>query len=174
LLVIADPIGAVPIFISLTTNHSKEERELTANATATTVATVLVVSIFAGQPLLHFFGVSLPSFRVGGGILILLMAIAMMQARPSRTQRMPEEAAEAATKDEIAVVPLGIPLVAGPGAISTVIIYAHQVTGWLDTGFLILSSVLVAASVWLTLRLADRLVGCWVGRELILSRDCSV
>ena len=59
LLVIADPIGAVPIFISLTTNHSKEERELTANATATTVTTVLVVSIFAGQPLLHFFGVSL-------------------------------------------------------------------------------------------------------------------
>jgi multiple antibiotic resistance protein len=159
----------------LTTNQTKEERELTANATATTVTTVLVVSIFAGQPLLHFFGVSLPSFRVGGGILILLMAIAMMQARPSRTQPTPEEAAEAATKDEIAVVPLGIPLVAGPGAISTVIIYAHQATGWLDTGFLILSSILVEPRrSGSRCALPTRLVGCWVRRELILSRDCSV
>jgi multiple antibiotic resistance protein len=155
LFVIADPIGAVPIFISLTPNYTKEERQLTTNITAMTVAIVLVVSIFAGQPLLRFFGISLPSFRVGGGILILLMAIAMMQARPSRTQRTPEEAEEAAAKDDIAVVPLGIPLIAGPGAISTVIIYAHQATAWLDTAFLILVSIMVAASVWVALRLAD-------------------
>jgi multiple antibiotic resistance protein len=144
LFVITHPIGAVPIFITLTTGYTNEERKLVITSTAATVATVLVVSIFAGQPLLHFFGISLPSFRVGGGILILLMAIAMMQARPSRTQRTPEEAAEAATKDDIAVVPLGIPLVAGPGAISTIIIYAHQTTSWFDTMFLIFASILVA------------------------------
>ncbi len=159
LLVIADPIGAVPSFITLTTNHSNEEKKVIANITATTVATVLVVSIFAGQPLLHFFGISLPSFRVGGGILILLMAISMMQERPSRTQRTPEETAEAATKDDIAVVPLGIPLVAGPGAISTIIIYAHQTTAWFDTVFLIFASILVAVSVWVALRLADPISG---------------
>jgi multiple antibiotic resistance protein len=105
LFVIADPIGAVPLFITLTTNQGEHEKRQTAKVAATTVAIVLVVSIFAGQPLLTFFGISVPE--------------------------------EASVKDEIAVVPLGIPLVAGPGAISTMIIYAHQVTGWFDTVFLI-------------------------------------
>jgi len=155
LFVIADPIGAVPLFITLTTNQSEYERRRTVNVAAVTVAIVLVVSIFIGQPLLTFFGISVPSFRVGGGILILLMALAMMQARPSGTQRTPEETEEASVKDEVAVVPLGIPLVAGPGAISTMIIYAHQVTGWLDTVFLIFAGLLVAASVWIALSLAD-------------------
>jgi multiple antibiotic resistance protein len=155
LFVIADPIGAVPIFISLTTSQTQCERKRTAKNVAVTVAIVLVVSIFAGQPLLAFFGISLPSFRVGGGILILLMAIAMMQARPSGTQRTPEETEEAATKEEVAVVPLGIPLVAGPGAISTIIIYAHQAPTWFDTVFLVFASILVAVSVWVALRLAD-------------------
>ena len=117
-----------------------------------TVATVLLASIFVGQPLLRFFGISLPSFRVGGGIPILLMAIAIMQARLSRTQRTPEEAA---TKDGIAVVPLGISLVAGPGAISTIIIYAHQATAWPYKLFLIFASIPVSGSVWVALRLAD-------------------
>jgi multiple antibiotic resistance protein len=155
LFVIANPIGAVPVFITLSTSHTSEERKRITNMTAATVAAVLVVSIFVGQPLLNLFGISLPSFRVGGGILIMLMAIAMMQAQPSRAQRTPEEAAEAVTKDDIAVVPLGIPLVAGPGAISTVIIYAHQTTAWFDTIFLIFASILVAVSVWIALRLAD-------------------
>lgn len=152
---ITNPIGAVPIFISLTANHTEQERKRTAKAAASTVAAVLILSIFVAQPLLAFFGVSLPSFRVGGGILILLMAIAMMQARQSRAHRTPEEAEEAATKDDVAVVPLGIPLVAGPGAISTIVIYAHQATSWFDTMFLVFASIFVAASVWIALSLAD-------------------
>jgi multiple antibiotic resistance protein len=154
LFVITNPFDAVPIFISLTANQTEQERKRTAKIVAATVAVVLIVSIFIGQPLLGFFGISLPSFRVGGGILILLIAIAMLQARP-RTRRTLEEAEEAASKEDVAVVPLGIPLVAGPGAISTTIIYAHQATAWRDTFFLVVASIFVAISVWIALSLAD-------------------
>jgi multiple antibiotic resistance protein len=162
LFVIANPIGAVPIFISLTTNLTEQERRRTVNVASITVAIVLTASIFAGQPLLDLFGVSLPAFRVAGGILIMLMAISMLQARPGRTRRTPEETEEAATKEDVGVIPLGIPLIAGPGAISTIVIYAHQRRDWMDTVFLILASLFVAITVWISLRLADpirRLLG---------------
>jgi multiple antibiotic resistance protein len=162
LFVIANPIGAVPIFITLTATATAQEQRNTARTAAITVAIVLVISIFIGDPLLKFFGVSMPSFLVGGGILILLMAIAMMQARISGARRTAEETQEAAVKDEVGVVPLGIPLVAGPGAISTVIIYAHEATGPFDIAFLAFAALLVALLVWIALRLADpirRLLG---------------
>ena len=153
--VVANPIGAIPVFISLTAAQPEQARRRTAKMTAVTVAIVLVVSVFLGQLLLNSFGASIPSFRVGGGILILLMAIAMLEARPNRARSTPEETEEAVAKDDIGVVPLGIPLVAGPGAISTMIIYANQARDWIDTGFLVLIGILVALSVWIALRLAD-------------------
>ena len=155
LLVIANPVGAIPLFISLTAGQSREERKQTAHLTAMTVALVLMSAALVGDTVLRIFGIHIASFRVGGGILILLMAIAMLHAHPSRTRHTPEEEAEAAEKDEVAVVPLGVPLIAGPGAISTVIIYAQQATGWWDRIFLLLTSMGVAVSVWLALRLAD-------------------
>src|SRR5208283_4607744 len=77
---ITDPLATIPIFITLTSGQSAEERKRTANTTAITVATVLVLSVFVGEPLLRVFGVSVASFRVGGGIVILLMAISMLNA----------------------------------------------------------------------------------------------
>lgn len=155
LFVVANPIGVVPIFISLTDNQTEQETKRTARVASATVAIVLVASVFAGEPMLEFFGISLPSFSVGGGILILLIAIAMLHAVPSRARRTPEEVQEAAEKDDVAVVPLGIPLMAGPAAISTVIIYAHRATSWGDKLFLVLISIVFAGSVWLALALAE-------------------
>ena len=85
------------------------------------------------------------------------MAMAMLQARPSRAHQTSEEAEEAAEKDRVAVVPLAVPLVAGPGAISTVMIYAQQANRWFDWAFLVLTSLVVAAVVWGCLRLAEPL-----------------
>jgi len=155
LFVIADPIATIPIFINLTSGQGAEERKHTARVTAMTVATVLVLSIFLGQPLLRLFGISIASFRVGGGILILLMAISMLNARLSRTHGTPEEMQEGSEKDDPAVVPLGVPLLAGPGAISTIVIYAHQATDAYDTAFLVLAGLLVSLAVWIALRMAD-------------------
>jgi multiple antibiotic resistance protein len=157
LFVIADPVAAIPIFITLTSGNSAAERKRIASVTALTVATVLVSSIFLGQPLLRLFGISIASFRVGGGILILLMAIAMLNARVSRTHSTPEEVQEGSEKDDPAVVPLGVPLLAGPGTISTIVIYAHQAKDLYDTIFLVLAGLFVAFTVLIALRLADPL-----------------
>ena len=155
LLVITNPIGALPVFITLTRDQTLAARKNTARITATAVAIVLVVSMFLGEPLLRFFGIGLPSFRVGGGILIMMMAIAMLRGYPGETRHTPEERIDAENKDSSAVVPLAIPMLAGPGAISTTIVYAHQArTGW-DIVFLLFAALLVAGSVWAVLSLAE-------------------
>jgi|SRR5579875_2141904 multiple antibiotic resistance protein len=155
LFVIADPIGAVPIFLSLTQHHPPADRKHIANVTALAVAAILTASVFVAEPLLGFFGVDIAAFRVAGGILIMLMALGMLEAASRRTQRTAEEMAEAELKAEIAVVPLAIPLIAGPGAISTVVIYADQSAMWFDTIYLVIACMLVALFVWLALRAAD-------------------
>ena len=155
LFVIVNPIGAIPLFIMYTRGQSIVERQTTARTTATAVAVVLVLSIFLGDYLLQFFGIGIPSFRVGGGTLILLMAISMLNAQQGGARYTPEEGREGEAKDNIAVVPLAIPLLAGPGSISTTIIYAHKVKGVIDVAILVIAALLVALSVAVALHLAD-------------------
>lgn len=126
LIAIVNPIGIVPIFLALTTDDSEKERKHTANLSALSVGIILLLAAFAGEAILGFFGIDLPSFRVGGGILVLLMAISMLQAKQSRIRQSPSEAEYAEEKENVAVVPLAIPLMAGPGAISLAIIHGHQ------------------------------------------------
>ena len=163
LLVIVNPLGTVPLFVSMTAQHSADERKHIARIASLSVGIVLVVSAIAGQPLLAFFGISLASFKVGGAILILLMAISMMHASPSGEKQTDEEALEAADKDSIAVVPLAIPLLAGPGAISTTIIYATGRSSLAHTGLIVLCCVLIALVTLFALRVATP-VSRWLGR----------
>ncbi len=155
LLVITNPIGAIPVFISLTRDQLKAERRRTARITATAVAVVLILSMFLGEPLLRFFGIGLPSFRVGGGILIMMMAIAMLHGYQGETRHTPEERVAEEGGEGTAVVPLAIPMLAGPGAISTTIVYAHRAHSAWDTAFLVFAALLVAASVWVSLSMAE-------------------
>jgi multiple antibiotic resistance protein len=155
LFVIVNPIGAIPLFITYTRDQSTLERRHTARTAAIAVAVVLVLSIFIGDRLLQFFGIGIPSFRVGGGILLLLMAVAMLNANSLGTRHTPEEVREIQEKDNVAVVPLAIPMLAGPGAISTTIIYSHKMQTVWDMSALVLSALLVAASVAVALYLAD-------------------
>ena len=154
MIVIIDPLGAIPIFVSLTADQSLAERKRTAYVASFSVAIILIISCLIGEYILRLFGISIASFRIGGGILLLLMSIAMMNARLSPAKRTESEAEEAQAKGHVAVVPLAIPLLAGPGAIGLVIIYAEKVTGALNTGFLIVSCVIVSAIMWGALRLA--------------------
>lgn len=155
LLVIVDPLAAVPLFIHYTDGQTKTERKQIAKVCAAAVGTVLIVSIFLGDPLLRFFGISLSSFRVGAGICILLMAIAMLNARLGGARATPEEKLEAEDKDSVAVVPLAMPILAGPGAISTMIVYSHSLQYWWELGVLTLIAILIGASVAATLFLAE-------------------
>lgn len=155
LFVIVNPIGAIPLFITYTQGQSLPERRHTAHVTAIAVAIVLVLSIFIGDYFLRFFGIGIPSFRVGGGILVLLMAIAMLNARQGGARYTKEEGREGEEKDNIAVVPLAIPLLAGPGAISATIIYAHKAHNAMDVTVLIIAALLVSGGVAIALHLAD-------------------
>lgn len=155
LVVIVNPLLAVSAFTTLSGHENLARRRVTARMAALTVAVVLSISALAGELVLGFFGIGLPEFQVGGGILILLMALSMLNARAGPTRHTEEEASEAHERDQVGVVPLGIPLLAGPGAISTAIIYAHKSRGWLDIVVLLGEIWLVATLVWLALRLSD-------------------
>ena len=157
LLAIVNPLGVIPIFVSLTRGSTDKERRHIARTTSITVAVVLGAATLLGKTLLDFFGVSIASFKVGGGILLLLMSIAMMQAKHTESKQTPEEAEEAEEKESIAVVPIAMPLLAGPGAISTVIIYAEASFQPLHLGLIIISSLLVALLTWAALIVANPL-----------------
>lgn len=162
LMAIVNPFGGIPIFISTTRDWSAAERARVARTVAITVFIVLILSLFLGDRLLMFFGISTSSFLVGGGILILLMALSMLQAKESPIRQTPEEAEEASERQAIGVVPLGIPLLAGPGAISSIIIAAHRAQGsFLGHVKLVLPILIISLLVWgvflLAVRIANRL-----------------
>jgi multiple antibiotic resistance protein len=154
LIVIIDPLGAIPIFLGLTSDQTLPERKKTARTASIAACILLIVSAVVGEHMLRFFGISVASFRVGGGILVLLTAISMMNARISTVKQTPEESVEAQSKENVAVVPLAVPLLAGPAAISTVIIYTHRDNSYQFKGFLILGILFVSFLVWLSLRLS--------------------
>lgn len=154
LLAIVNPLGVIPIFISLTDGLAEQERKRIARTTSVAVAVVLIAATLIGKLLLNFFGISVASFKVGGGILLLLMSIAMMQAKYTQSKQTPEEAEEAGEKASIAVVPIAMPLLAGPGAISTVIIYADMSFQPFHIGLIIISILIIALLTWAALNVA--------------------
>jgi len=148
LFAIVNPIGGLTVFITATEDWTEAERRRTARTIALTVFTVLTLAVFIGDALLDFFGIGIPSFQVGGGILLLLMAISMLQARHGFVRQTPEEEEAAAQKEGIAVVPLSIPLLAGPGAISSMIIAAERSGSVWGHVQLVLPVLIVALLVW--------------------------
>jgi len=155
LIAIIDPFGSVPILINFSEESRGLDKKKIAFFAARTTLVVLLFVLLTGESVLHFLGISLASFQVGGGILILLMAISMMHGTTSRAKQTHEEARDLADRDAIAVVPLGIPLLAGPGAISTVILYANQQST--PGHYLLLAMIILATAfiVWIILRASD-------------------
>ena len=156
LFAIVDPVGIIPVFLASTNGFSETQRRAAAWVASITVFGVLSLFALAGTALLDFFGVRLASFAVGGGFLLLLLAISMAQARVSPIRQTPEEAEEALEKEAVGAVPLGVPLLAGPGAITHVIVSSsgsgpHQ---WLHHVSLLPSILLVSFTVWLSFRLS--------------------
>jgi multiple antibiotic resistance protein len=154
LLVILDPFMAIPILLALTKEYSDAERNRVVRITALTVAGVLIAVGLAGETLLLWLGTSLGSFRIGGGIVLFLMALAMLQAQTDPVRSTPSEAESASNKASIAVVPLAIPLLAGPGAMSTVIIAMHRSSAPYHVWMILTVILLVSGILWLVLRLA--------------------
>ena len=125
LLAILDPVAAIPVFVSLTANHSPAEKRKTAIVSGISVVVILIVFFFIGARILDFFSISVDAFRIAGGIILLMMGINMVSSKPTKRQSR-EEQLDAEHKEQVAVVPLAIPLLAGPGAISTLIIASKK------------------------------------------------
>ncbi len=156
LVSIVDPVGAIPILVGLTEGMSEAERRNIARVTGLSVAAILVGSALFGRIILGVFGISIGSFKIGGGIIILLMAVSMMQARNTSARQTAEEYQEAEEKKSIAVVPIAMPLLAGPAAISTVMVYAQSPYGPLHIAVIVFICILVAFLTWVLLRAAGR------------------
>ena len=155
LIALINPLGVLPMFISLTHGFSGVQKQRAIRTAALTVVAVVVVSAMLGEHIIRFFGISTASLQVSGGLLILLMALNMLNAQPGGTKTTVEERDEAEHKDAIGVVPLGIPLLTGPGAMSTVIVMAHNAKKPMDYAAIIGSGVVIALLVWLTLQMAQ-------------------
>ncbi|MBL8629732.1 MAG: MarC family protein [Rhodospirillaceae bacterium] len=128
--VIIDPVGVVPLFMALTTGMDPAHRKKVAIKSVLIATAILLVFTVLGQPILKYLGISLPAFRIAGGLLLLLLAIDMVVVKHSglRTTTTDEEE-EATHRPDVTVFPLAIPLIAGPGAIASVILLQSQHTG---------------------------------------------
>ena len=155
LIALINPLGVLPMFISLTQDFSAVQKQRAIRTAAFTVVAVVAISALLGENIIRFFGISTASLQVSGGLLILLMALNMLNAQPGGTKTTVEERDEAEHKDAIGVVPLGIPLLTGPGAMSTVIVMAHNAKKPMDYAAIIGSGVVIAILVWLTLQMAQ-------------------
>ena len=121
---IVDPIGTLPFFVALTAGFSSEDRNVILNRAVLVLAGVLALFALLGRFLFQAFGFTLAAFEIAGGILLFMVAYDMLRGEVARVKLTPQDRDEAiARRDELSVVPLGIPLLAGPGAISTVMIY---------------------------------------------------
>lgn len=144
LLAIVDPLGAIPVFIALTIHQNHEQQVKTSRLTVISVFTALMVALLIGEWILWAFGISIDAFRCAGGVILLLMGLTMLKSRG----HTPEDI-EAAQDETIALVPLTMPLLAGPGAMSAVIVYAHQSNSVLHYVAITGCILLVSGSLWL-------------------------
>jgi len=167
IFVIVDPVGSVGIFLAVTNGFSQIKKEKAARFAGITVAAVLVIAALMGQAILDLFGIRLAAFSVAGGILFLILAVEMIRGEGAsqfhKLSERPEQLPSAA------IVPLGVPLMAGPGAISTVILTSPGSANWFETTFLISSIAVLGLVTWLCFSYAQhigKLIGD-IGIQLI-------
>jgi multiple antibiotic resistance protein len=166
MVVMMNPLGAISIFINLTPKLSLIEQKRTALIAGVAIATIMLVTTWVGKGLLMLLGITLPSFRFAGGVILLLMGLSMLQSHDSPITHTREEDDDAKQKDSIAIVPLALPLIIGPGAISTLIITTTDHPDLLSKLYISLISCLLAAGMAGLLFFANSM-GKLVGKSVI-------
>jgi multiple antibiotic resistance protein len=119
---LVDPFAVIPLFLAVTSDASVAERRLIARKSALTCGIILCAFALAGSLIFRLFGITLPAFKIAGGIILLQIGIDMLQAKQSGQRSTPEETEEGTAKEDASIIPLGMPMLAGPGAISTVMV----------------------------------------------------
>ncbi len=155
-LVIVDPFAVIPIYLGITEKISFKERNNICRKSCLIATALLLIFAFFGLSIFNIFGISLAAFQIAGGILLLLLGIAQLSANRRRVK--PEEQTESLEKEDISVFPLATPLLAGPGAISTVVLISGEATSFLHTVILALSIILVMFVAYLLLLFAPKIM----------------
>ena len=154
LFAIVDPIGAVPTFLAMTERDSAKHRVRMARLASLVTFFVLVIFALGGNRILAAFGVSMPAFEIAGGIVLLKVALDMLQARQTALKETPEEQAEGTTKDDVAITPLAVPMLAGPGAITAVVLIGSQATSFAHQAAVVANIALVSFITFVVLRIS--------------------
>src|SRR6266540_595642 len=156
LFVIVDPIAVVPGFLGMTPQDTPAQRERMARLACLVMAGVLLTFALTGQLLFKLLGITLPAFQIAGSIVLLLVALDMLRAQRSRVRETPEEQEAGTHKVDVAVTPLAIPMLSGPGAISTVVLLRGQANGIAKTLALCACILGVCAASYVILRLSAK------------------
>lgn len=157
LFAIVDPFAALPVYIALTSRESIEHRRRTSLRASVTTLSVLLVFALSGQVLFQFFGISIGAFKIAGGVLLFAVAFDMMSAQVSSTKSTPEENADASSRDDVGLMPVGIPLLSGPGAIASSMVLSARAHSMADKAALLAAICAVALVTWAVLRSASRI-----------------
>ncbi len=155
---VVDPLSAVPFFLAMTRNDDPRRRRETALRASVTAGLVLAVFSLAGELIFRLLGISLPAFKVAGGVVLLLLALDMIRTQPSRTRITEREVEAGAEKEDIAIVPLAMPLLAGPGSIATGIVLMARTRGepWWHKGTVLGAILITAVASYVILAGASR------------------
>lgn len=155
ILFLVDPIAVIPAYLAFVRRESPQRRAATARAACVAAGLTLIIFAAAGDSILRLFGVTLPAFRIAGGLILWLVAMDMLRAKRT-TQEGTEELMEGQQKEDVAITPLGIPMLAGPAAMSTVMVLSAQAAGAASHAIVYASIVVVMLISWASLRVADR------------------
>ncbi len=156
IFVLVDPIAAVPTFLAITAHSDPDHRRRMAVRASWTCFLVLSLFALAGTYIFEMFGITLPAFKIAGGLILGLIGLDMLRARRSPTKETPGEAEEGAEKEDAGIIPLGIPMLAGPGSMSSVTVLMTQNTDWAHRA-IVLAAVATSSLVsFLVLAAADK------------------
>jgi len=156
ILFVVDPPGALPAYLAMTEGDDAVKRRRTARKAALAATFVLAAFAAGGHWLFSLLGLTMPAFQIAGGLILFLVALDMIRAqRP--TKEGPGEVSEGRAKEDIAITPLAVPLLAGPAALSTVATLMSQAPGWVEASVIYLSIAVTGAVIFVTLRLAEPL-----------------
>ena len=156
LFVIIDSVGTIPAFLAMTPNNTPDERARMARLACTVATGILLFFALTGMAIFKIFGITLPAFQIAGSLLLLLIAFDMLRARRSTTKETVEEKEEGLTKEDVAITPLAVPMLAGPGAITTTILLRNRADSFIQVIGLLLCIVAVCFASYIILKLAAK------------------
>jgi multiple antibiotic resistance protein len=156
IFILVDPVAAVPTFLVMTSGSGRASRRHMALRAAGTCMVVLSVFSVAGTLIFRLFGITLPAFRIAGGLILGMIGLDMLRAQRSPVKETRGDAEEGADKEDVGIIPLGIPMLAGPGSISSVMVLGTQSSDWPHASLIILAIAVTSAISFIILAAADR------------------